>query len=364
MKLVEVTHVSPAAFGADGLWGGGERYPLALAGAMSRRVSTRLVVFGRRAKRYRSGDLDVCQLPIRMLWKGGSVNPLSERLPVYVGLTRKLHAHQYHSVVTNLCLVLGRGARRPVFCTDLGGSSYDYADRFSLDQLVTRFLPVSEFSAGFFPQLAERTTPPVHGGVDITRFRPDSGGRERQVVYVGRLLPHKGIDVLLRAVDDRTRVRIFGRPYDAAYRAELGRLAAGKDVVFHEHASDEEIVEAYRRSRVAVLPSVYRDSRGRSHPWTELLGLVVLEAMACGTPVVASRVGGIPEVLDDGQTGYLVTPGDSAELGDRIAELLEPSPRWHAMSSRAVETIRERFTWDHVAERCLDAYEGSNSAKV
>jgi glycosyltransferase involved in cell wall biosynthesis len=357
MKLVEVTHVSPAAFGADGLWGGGERYPLELARAMSRRVSTRLVVFGRQAKRYRLADLEVCQLPIRTLWKGGSVNPLSELLPICVGRTRCLHAHQYHSVVTNLCLVLGRAGRRPVFCTDLGGSSYNYADRLSLERLLAAFLPVSEFSTRFFPQLADRTASAVYGGVDVTRFHPGSGERERQVVYVGRLLPHKGIDVLLRAVDDRTRVRIFGRPYDGAYRAELERLAAGKDVVFHERASDEEIVEAYRRSRVAVLPSVYRDSRGQSHPWSELLGLVVLEAMACGTPVVASRVGGIPEILEDGETGYLVAPGDSAALGDRIAELLDPTPRWHAMSTRSVETIRERFTWDHVAERCLTAYQ-------
>jgi glycosyltransferase involved in cell wall biosynthesis len=252
--------------------------------------------------------------------------------------------------------VLGWIGHRPVFCTDHGGASYNYADRLSLERLLTAFIPVSHFSASLLPRLADRTSMPVFGGVDVTRFHPDGDRRERQVVFVGRLLPHKGIDVLLRAVDDRTPVRIFGHAYDARYRAELERLAAGKDVTFHEHASDAEIVDAYRRSMVSVLPSVHHASDGRFHPWPELLGLSLLESMACGTPVVASKVGGVPELLDDGETGFLVSPGDPAELGSRIGELLAPSPQWTRMSRRGVEVVHEHFTWDHVAERCLQIY--------
>lgn len=356
LGMVDVTHVSPLAFGADGMWAGGERYPLALAGAMSELVPTRLVVFGPRRKRYRVGTLEVCQLPIRIRFKGGSVNPVSELLPVHVARSRALHLHQYHSVVTNACLLLAKLGGRPTFCTDHGGASYNYADRLSLHRLLTGFLPVSSFSAGMFPQLAARASMPLYGGVDPGRFYPDGSGREREVVFVGRLIPHKGIDVLLDAIDDQTPVRIFGRPYDAAYRARLGRLAAGKQVTFHERAGDQEIIAAYRRARVAVLPSVHRSIDGRLHPWPELLGLSVLEALACGTPVVASRLGGIPEILDDGETGRLVTPGDSEQLAGAIGELLEPSATWRRMSTRAAEVVRERFTWRHVAQRCLSAY--------
>lgn len=358
MKRVEVTHISPAAFGADGHWGGGERYPLALAQAMSRKVSTRLVVLGPHPGHERVQALEVCRLPVRTRFKQGSVNPLSEALPLYVATTGRLHLHQYQSVLTNVCMVLGWVGRRHVFCTDHGGASYNYADRYSLERLLTRFIPVSQYSASLFPRLADRASPPVFGGVDVGRFHPDGDRRERQVIYVGRLLPHKGIDVLLRAVDDRTRVRVFGHPYDPGYRAQLHRLAAGKNVTFHEHAADAEIVDAYRRSMVSVLPSVHHASDGRFHPWPELLGLSLLESMACGTPVVASSVGGIPEVLDDGETGFLVRPGDPDELGERIGELLDPSARWSRMSARGVEVVRERFTWDHVAERCLRIYDG------
>jgi glycosyltransferase involved in cell wall biosynthesis len=357
MKSVEVTHVAPAAFGAGGLWGGGERYPLALALAMSELVSTRLVVFGPRLQRQRVGRLEICQLPTRTMWKAGSVNPLSERFLAFPLLSRRLHVHQYHSVVANLSLVLGAALRREVFVTDHGGASYDYADRFGLERLLTGFLPVSAFSASLLPQLADRTSAPIYGGADPARFHPGQEKRRRQVIYVGRLMPHKGIDTLLRAVDERTPVRIFGRAYDRAYRAELERLAQGKEVVFTETASDEEIAEAYRRSRVAVLPSVHEASTGEFHPWPELLGLTLLEAMASGTPVIASRVGGMPEIVSEGETGYLVEPGDSDTLGQRIGELLDRPADWRRMSERCLETVAERYTWRHVAERCLEAYE-------
>jgi len=357
IRSVEVTHVSPAAFGAGGLWGGGERYPMALAQAMSRLVSTRLLVFGHSLTRRRIGDLEVCELPIRTFWKQGSVNPLSERMLLYLPLTERLHVHQYHSVVTNLSLVLGALSGHDVHVTDHGGASYNYADRLNLQELVSGFLPVSRFSSSLLPQLADRASAPIYGGADPATFHPGSDSRRPQVVFVGRLLPHKGVDVLLRAVDHHTAVLIFGRPYDSRYREHLQRLASGKDVTFHEHASDADIAAAYRTSRVAVLPSVSTTTDGAVHPWPELLGLTLLEAMASGTPVIASRVGGISEIVDDRETGYLVEPGDVLALSERIRELLDGSAQWSRMSARALETVRDRFTWNHVAQRCLAAYE-------
>jgi glycosyltransferase involved in cell wall biosynthesis len=353
---VDVTHVSPNGFGESGVWGGGERYPLSLALAMSRCVPTRLLVFGRRQARRRLGALEICELPTRTVWKGGSVNPVSERLALFVPLTRRLHVHQYHSVVTNLVLLAGAAAGREVFVTDHGGASFNYADRFSLQRFLTGFLPVSRFSASLLPQLADRACPPIYGGAEPHRFHPGAVPRSRQIVYVGRLLPHKGIDVLLEAVDRHTPLRVFGRSYDPEYRAHLHRLSEGKDVVFRESASDEEIAFAYRTSRVAVLPSVYRSRDGAVHPWPELLGLTLLEAMASGTPVVASNVGGIPEIVDDGETGFIFEPGQVAELRERIYQLLDDSSTWQAMSNNAVEAARTRFTWDHVAQRSLAAY--------
>jgi glycosyltransferase involved in cell wall biosynthesis len=353
---VEVTHVAPSAFGAGGLWGGGERYPLCLARAMSELVATRLVVFGQQLARRRAGRLEICEIPTRMLWKGGSVNPVSERLGLYLPLTRRIHCHQYHSIVTNLLLIAGRATGREVYVTDHGGRSYEYADRYRLQRLVSGFLPVSRFSAELLPQLGARASAPIFGGADATRFHPGQGERSRRVVFVGRLLPHKGIDVLIQALDASTPLRVYGHAEDAGYRAELARLATGKDVVFYENASDDDIAAAYRSARAVVLPSVHHATDG-FHPWPELLGLTLIEAMASATPVIASRVGGMREIVSHGETGYLVEPGDVEGLRARIADLIEGGPRWRSMSERALRSARAQFTWERVAERCLDAYD-------
>jgi glycosyltransferase involved in cell wall biosynthesis len=95
---------------------------------------------------------------------------------------------------------------------------------------------------------------------------------------------------------------------------------------------------------------------GRRIPVPELLGLGLLEAMASGTPVVASRVGGVPEIVQHGQTGYLVDPGNTADLREHLRTLLDNPRLARHQGDNARDLVLERFTWDAVAQRCLDAY--------
>jgi starch synthase len=92
-------------------------------------------------------------------------------------------------------------------------------------------------------------------------------------------------------------------------------------------------------------------------PVSELLGLVALEAMASGTPVVASRLGGLAEVVVDGETGFLVPPGDTGALGDRLARLVADRRLAARLGANARDHVLHRFTWRACAERCLAAYE-------
>ena len=96
---------------------------------------------------------------------------------------------------------------------------------------------------------------------------------------------------------------------------------------------------------------------GRDVPVSELLGLVALEAMASGTPVVASRIGGLAAVVVDGETGFLVPPGNTEALGDRLAHLVSDRHLAARLGANARDLVVERFTWRACAERCLAAYE-------
>ncbi len=351
-----VTHISPQGFGPDGLWGGGERYPWELAKAMAVMTPTRFVTFGDRRASLREGDLSVEVLHGRWHWRGSPVNPMAFGVRKLVNEAAVLHTHQLESVVTDVFARGGRRARIPVCVTDHGGVGRNFSRLLGTRQSITAFLPVSEFSLSGYPDLRDRATL-IGGGVDIRRFFPVPGvDREEKVVFVGRVLPHKGLDVLIRAVPAQVKLRIFGRCYNARYRRDLERLSVGKDVRIVSDAGDAEILHAYRTARVSVLPSVYRTMYGAEAPKPELLGLVLLEAMACGTPVIGTRVGGVPETIAHGESGLVVEPGDVNGLRDAIERLLSSPPRWRELSDAAVQRVREHFTWDEVARRCLRSY--------
>jgi alpha-maltose-1-phosphate synthase len=188
-------------------------------------------------------------------------------------------------------------------------------------------------------------------------------GRRHGVLYLGRLTPHKGIDHLLRAIPEGTPLTVAGSsghdPWvpERDYPLLLRRLAAARDVRFTGPVPDRDVPVLHRRAAVFVLPTVERTCYGRPVPITELLGLSALEAMASGTPVVASRTGGLPEIIREGETGFLVTPGDEQELRDRLNLLLGDPALARRMGRAARATVLEEFTWTRTAERCLAAYE-------
>jgi alpha-maltose-1-phosphate synthase len=106
-----------------------------------------------------------------------------------------------------------------------------------------------------------------------------------------------------------------------------------------------EVIQLLSHATVFVCPSVY-----------EPLGIVNLEAMACGTAVVASRVGGIPEVVLEGETGLLVPPADPGALADAVNELVADPDRAAAMGETGRRRAVERFSWRAIAEQTLELY--------
>jgi glycosyltransferase involved in cell wall biosynthesis len=179
---------------------------------------------------------------------------------------------------------------------------------------------------------------------------------------VGRLTPHKGIDVLIRALPPGARLTVVGSaghdPHapERDYPELLHSLAVGRQVEFVGAVDDEELARRYRTAAILVIPSVERTCYGRRIAVSELLGLVALEAMASGTPVIASRLGGLPEIVEDGVTGYLVPPRDVQALGERIGGVLADPDGAARLGANGRARVLAELTWDRCAQRCLDVY--------
>ena len=356
---MRVTHVVPAVFGSVGALGGAERYAYELARAMSRRTPTRLVSFGDSAGRWSDGDLHVRVLPRTHYIRGNRFNPISAALVGEILRSDVVHCHQKNILASSLSAMLARAAHRTIVVTDHGGGGFDFSWYMSTDALFHRHLHVSEFSRLSAGQSTEPSSSVLLAGVDTTTFAvPETRMRGSRVLFAGRLLAHKGVHDLIEALPAGLGLDIVGPESDPTYAHALRGLAEGRDVAFLGVVRDLELVAHYQRALCVVLPSTYRNRFGADTTVPELLGQTLLEGMSCGTPAIATDVGGMPETVVEGKTGFIIPPGDPSALRDRL-ELLAGSPSLvEDLGSRAAEHIRIGFTWDRVVERCFAGYAG------
>jgi glycosyltransferase involved in cell wall biosynthesis len=357
---MRVIQVAPSVFGPDGLYGGGERYPLELARAIAAEVDCRLVSFGPRPGRWREpGGLEVRVLRPLVRLHRHPAQPVAPLLPAVLAGADVVHGHHFRSLPTRMAAVTARLRGAATAVTDHGLLGRTWGGL--VHRLFDRYLTVSRFSAEVLGAPPARTQV-IYGGADPRRFTPRPGTDRDGVLFVGRLTPHKGIDRLIRALPTGAALRVAGsgghdpRPPERDYPQLLRRLAQDREVRFLGPVPEPALPELYRRASVLVLPSVDRTCYGRPVPVSELLGLTALEAMASGTPVIASRIGGLAEVVVDGQTGFLVEPGDVAALQDRLALVLSDRALAARLGANARDLVVQRFTWRACAQRCLAAY--------
>lgn len=199
-------------------------------------------------------------------------------------------------------------------------------------------------------------------GVDVGLFCPsgpveDRPSRRHRLVAVSRLVPRKGladvIEALSRLPDAELIIAGGGATPDADRDPEAQRLGAlarqlgVADRVEFRGSVAHEALPALLRSADLVVCS----------PWYEPFGLVPLEAMACGVPVVASAVGGIIDTVRDGVTGQLVQPRDAVALAHAIGQLLADPVRRREYSRASVSRVRQRYQWSRIAASTLGVYD-------
>jgi glycosyltransferase involved in cell wall biosynthesis len=359
MKDAQVVHIVPALFGAGGgIVGGAERYALELARHMAEITPTRLVSFGPQDETRTIGALPVTVIGNPHHVRGLASNPFSWRTFGEIRGARIVHCHQRCILTSSAVALAGRLTGKRVFVSDLGGGGWDISSYVSTDRWYHGHLHISEYSRAVAGQADRPWSHVIMGGVDTEKFSPyDSTPRDGSVLFVGRILPHKGIHHLIEALPHGMRLRIIGQPYHADYLARLKDMARSKEVAFDHGCTDEELVGAYRAALCVVLPSVYRDLYGKESKVPELLGQALLEAMACGTPAICTDVASMPEVVRDGVTGFVVPPYDPRALGARLRWLADHPEDVTAMGRAARRRVLDSFTWPAVARRCLEIYE-------
>lgn len=268
-----------------------------------------------------------------------------------------LHLHEpLIPSVSMLALLYSRCANVATFHAAREGGSLGYrlaspllrplAARLHVKAAVSP--PAEELVSRYFPG-PYRILP---NGVDAELFRPGGsdllGGKidgrpeHFHLIFVGRAEPRKGLDVLLRAlpavrsVHPEVRLLVVGT--DGHGRREEGVLWLGR-------LDDREVPAAYRSAKVMVAPAL---------GW-ESFGIVLLEAMACGLPVVASDIPGYRHVVQHGVQGLLVPPGDPDALAAAVLRLVEDAEERERMAAEARRRA-ELFSWDRLVEEVEEAY--------
>jgi glycosyltransferase involved in cell wall biosynthesis len=226
----------------------------------------------------------------------------------------------------------------------------------------------------------------VHNGVDVDQFTRENGNNGRkqndskELLFVGRVSPEKGVHVLIDALRivtqhyPKARLKIVGsngrvpmgfivalsddekvaglslfydgKDYNTHLQEKLSSLNIERHATFAGSAHHSEVVNYYREADVLVNPSL-----------SESFGMSLVEAMSCQVPVVATRVGGMQEIVRGSEAGLLVEPGDPQALAEAIVRVLSQDELRKAMGKAGRQRAVELFSWDRIAERMLGYYQ-------
>jgi D-inositol-3-phosphate glycosyltransferase len=240
------------------------------------------------------------------------------------------------------------------------------------DQVVAA-TPAERYDLQWLYELRSERVSVIPPGVDLQLFHPMPKAEARAalglpidehlLLYVGRIEALKGIDTLIHAVarlkkenpvSDFKALIIGGDVEEslegaggemARLRVLVGQLGLNDAISFLGSRRQQQLPIYYGAADVLVMPS-----------YSESFGMVALEAMACGRPVVASHVGGLAYLVQDGQTGFHVQEGNAQQMAARLAELLSDAKRLEAMG-QAARREAEKYSWEKTAKEIVGVYE-------
>jgi glycosyltransferase involved in cell wall biosynthesis len=203
----------------------------------------------------------------------------------------------------------------------------------------------------------------LRNAVDLDRFKPIKNKNMRNqfniedddvlILFIGHLEPFKGIFELLDGFykinkqNRNSKLMIIGEGHqEKKVRNKVLEYQINEAVIFTGKISPEEIQNYYQMADIFVLPS-----------YTEGLPLVVVEAMACGLPIVASCVGGIPEVVENNENGFLIPPRNVGELKTKLEQLIVDQDLREKFGNKSLKIVNENFNIEYKVKKMINLYE-------
>jgi len=177
-------------------------------------------------------------------------------------------------------------------------------------------------------------------GIELSDEKAEKSYNTIDILYVGSLSRPKGVHILINAFKgldlDNTILHILGKGKDE----EEFKKVAGLDqrIIFHGFVPDEKLMQLYQKANVVVVPSIWYDNSP----------LVIYESLMSGTPVIGSRIGGIPELIEDGYNGFLFEAGNVDELKDKLEYLIEKASELKALEEGAFESVKKYSMGTHI----------------
>lgn len=271
-------------------------------------------------------------------------------------------------------VLLGREFRIPVVCTAHGSEvrispqqsrATRWATKWALRNLSHLISVSADLKEHIFKLVGDRQVEVVRNGADSDQFKniPKTKARERLgissdkkvVLFIGNLAPVKGVEFLLEAASKLVRkdVRIY-LVGEGELKEKLVAMSSqlGLDCVFTGKRPHDEVPSWLCAADCVVLPSL-----------SEGLPTIAVEAMMCRAPLVATAVGGTPEVVKDGETGLLVPPRDPASLATAVSRILDDSSFSAALTARAEQVAKSELTWEANARKTVVIYQDALAHK-
>jgi glycosyltransferase involved in cell wall biosynthesis len=354
--------------------GGIETYCWEMGRALTRRGHDVTLVAGARGTAWHD-EVRLLQFPFRVeqdwLHLGTRFRRLMERLSLARHALKPLLAADYDAVV--ICKPYDfpvlwwakRRGLRAVTAFHSGGTDFYAGDRWFAGA-VDRWVGVSRYTAKQQEARYGRKTAIVHNGVDVERFRPmprdpllrakyglpEAG---RTLISVGRLVGWKGLRMVvgaLPALDADVHYLVVGAGADEALlRAQAAALGVTERVHFAGRVEHANLPALLSQADLYVQPSIGE----------EAFGISVIEAMACALPVVASRNGGLPEVVAEGETGWLVPPGDQPAWSAELASALADKAQLVRFGAQGRMRAEQQFSWAAGASRLEAVLQGADA---